>query len=301
MEVKDIIYGLRVKKGLSQDALARKVMVTRQAVSRWENGETVPNTETLKLLSKEFDVSINTLLGTPRKLICQCCGMPLEDDEMIGRDKDGSINEDYCRWCYADGTYTYSDMEDLINVCVKNMVTDNFTEEQARSYMKELLPKLDYWKRYDELSDHGEFEKFKKKLLKEINALHVEGLPEITRLNALVGKYVNLEYTLPNGRNVKFLDDQTGILVFLQVWISSLFAHMKPIEPARSWFYTKNDKIRSFPTENLPDFFQVLSKKDSFLPFFRRQSLFDHKSEKSFQVIVVTVQVIEDTGGIKLF
>lgn len=58
MEVKDIIYGLRVKKGLSQDALARKVMVTRQAVSRWENGETVPNTETLKLLSKEFDVSI---------------------------------------------------------------------------------------------------------------------------------------------------------------------------------------------------------------------------------------------------
>ena len=63
MEVKDIIYGLRVKKGLSQDALARKVMVTRQAVSRWENGETVPNTETLKLLSKEFDVSINTLLG----------------------------------------------------------------------------------------------------------------------------------------------------------------------------------------------------------------------------------------------
>ena len=38
MEVKDIIYGLRVKKGLSQDALARKVMVTRQAVSRWESG-----------------------------------------------------------------------------------------------------------------------------------------------------------------------------------------------------------------------------------------------------------------------
>ena len=122
------------------------------------------------------------------------------------------LGEDYCKWCYADGTYTYSDMEDLINVCVKNMVTDNFTEEQARSYMKELLPKLDYWKRYDELSDHGEFEKFKKKLLKEINALHVEGLPEITRLNALVGKYVNLEYTLPNGRNVKFLDDQTTYL-----------------------------------------------------------------------------------------
>ena len=79
METKEIIYELRTKNGLSQDALAEKVFVTRQAVSRWENGETVPNTETLKLLSKLFDVSINTLLGSPRQMICQCCGMPLED------------------------------------------------------------------------------------------------------------------------------------------------------------------------------------------------------------------------------
>ena len=56
---------------MSQDALAEKVHVTRQAVSRWENGDTIPNTETLKLLSKLFDVSINTLLGSPQKLICQ--------------------------------------------------------------------------------------------------------------------------------------------------------------------------------------------------------------------------------------
>ena len=51
METKDIIFELRTKKGLSQDELADKVFVTRQAVSRWENGETIPNTETLKLLS----------------------------------------------------------------------------------------------------------------------------------------------------------------------------------------------------------------------------------------------------------
>lgn len=116
METKDVILELRTKKGLSQDELAGKVMVTRQAVSRWENGETVPNTETLKLLSKEFGVSINTLLGAPRKLICQCCGMPLEDDEIISHDSDGTLNEDYCKWCYADGTYTYSNMDDLIDV-----------------------------------------------------------------------------------------------------------------------------------------------------------------------------------------
>ena len=71
METKNIILKLRTGRGMSQDELADKIMVTRQAVSRWENGDTVPNTDTLKLLSKEFDVSINTLLGEPRKLICQ--------------------------------------------------------------------------------------------------------------------------------------------------------------------------------------------------------------------------------------
>ena len=50
METKDIILELRTNSGMSQDDFAEKVMVTRQAVSRWETGETVPNTETLKLL-----------------------------------------------------------------------------------------------------------------------------------------------------------------------------------------------------------------------------------------------------------
>lgn len=66
-------------------------------------------------------------------------GMPLEDDTILGRDRDGALNEDYCKWCYADGTYTYSNMDDLIDVCVKHMVNENFSEEQARSYMRELL------------------------------------------------------------------------------------------------------------------------------------------------------------------
>ena len=56
METKDIILQLRTKAGLSQEELAEKVYVTRQAVSRWENGETTPGVETLKLLSKLFDV-----------------------------------------------------------------------------------------------------------------------------------------------------------------------------------------------------------------------------------------------------
>ena len=211
METKDVILELRTKHGLSQDELAEKVFVTRQAVSRWENGETVPNTDTLKALSKLFNVSINTLLGAPRQLICQCCGMPLEDS-IISRDKDGSLNEEYCKWCYADGNYTYSDMDDLIDTCVPMMVKEGFTEEQARSYMKQKLPELDYWKRYEELSDDGQFDEFKKRLIDEINDLHIEGMPKLEKLNALVGGYVNLAYPLPSGVCVKFLDDGTTYL-----------------------------------------------------------------------------------------
>ncbi len=96
METKRIVFDLRTKKGLPQDELAEMDCVTRQAVSRWETGETVPNTERLKRLSKLFDVSINTLLDAPRQLICQCCGMPL-DDFSISREGDGTHNEEYCR------------------------------------------------------------------------------------------------------------------------------------------------------------------------------------------------------------
>lgn len=130
METKNVILELRTKKGLSQDELAEKVMVTRQAVSRWKMVKLSP-IQNAKAFIKEFNVTINTLLGAPRQLICQCCGMPLED-EIVSHDRDGSLNENYCKWCYADGTYTYSNMDDLIDVCVKHMINQGFTEEQAQ-------------------------------------------------------------------------------------------------------------------------------------------------------------------------
>ena len=43
MNTKDVIYELRTKNGLSEDELAEKIFVTRQAVPRRENGDTVPN------------------------------------------------------------------------------------------------------------------------------------------------------------------------------------------------------------------------------------------------------------------
>lgn len=137
--------------------------------------------------------------------------MPLEDSN-TSREKDGIFNEEYCKWCYADGEYMYHNMDDLIEVCVEHMTNEHFTSEQARTYMKELLPKLDYWKKYKNLDDGGKFEEFKQGLIDEINALNVEGMPKLTKLNALVGGYVNLEYRLPNDHVVKFLDDNATYL-----------------------------------------------------------------------------------------
>ena len=154
---------------------------------------------------------MNEKKNESQKRICQCCGMPL-DDEIISRNSDGTPNENYCKWCYADGTFTYSDMETLIDVCVQHMVSDAFTEEQARAYMRQLLPTLEYWKRYEELGDNGEFEQFKQQLIDEINALHIEGMPQVENLNALVGSFVNLAYPLPSGATAKFLDDGTTYL-----------------------------------------------------------------------------------------
>ena len=86
MEVREVLLKLRSNQNLTQDQMAERLHVTRQAVSRWETGETQPNTEMLKVISREFDVSINTLLGAPRQLFCQCCGMPLSEDSMISRE-----------------------------------------------------------------------------------------------------------------------------------------------------------------------------------------------------------------------
>lgn len=154
MDTKDVIFELRTKNGLSQDELAQKVFVTRQAVSRWENGDTVPNTETLKLLSKFFNVSINTLLGSPDKLICQCCGMPL-DDGIISREKDGSLNERYCKWCYADGEYMYNDMNDLVEVCVKIWQTLNIRRRRCASICINCFPPWTIGKIYRTRRPHG--------------------------------------------------------------------------------------------------------------------------------------------------
>ncbi|MBQ5399952.1 MAG: helix-turn-helix domain-containing protein [Treponema sp.] len=147
MEVKEILKMLREKNNLTQEEMARKVNVTRQAVSRWETGETQPNPDMLKVLSRQFDVSINTLLGAPRTLFCQCCGMPLSEDSMISREPDGGFNEDYCKWCYADGTFAYKTKDSLLDYLVSNMPNpENKSPDERRKFFDGHLSQLKHWR-----------------------------------------------------------------------------------------------------------------------------------------------------------
>ena len=53
---------LRKEKNLSQEALAEQLNTTRQAVSKWENGQNYPETEKLLMISNLFNVSVDSLL-----------------------------------------------------------------------------------------------------------------------------------------------------------------------------------------------------------------------------------------------
>lgn len=78
-------------------------------------------------------------------MICQCCGMPLEDST-ISKDTNGDFDEEYCKWCYSDGEFKYSSKEELIDFCVEHMATKEWPAEQVRAHMEAVVPNLKHWK-----------------------------------------------------------------------------------------------------------------------------------------------------------
>lgn len=62
MKFHEKLYKERKKKGLSQEELAEKLDVSRQAVSKWETGESVPETTKLIMIAKFFEVTTDYLL-----------------------------------------------------------------------------------------------------------------------------------------------------------------------------------------------------------------------------------------------
>ena len=160
METKDAILELRQYLNLSQNEFAEKLLVTRQAVSRWENGDTVPNTDTLKLISETFDVSVDYLLGRSIGQ-CQSCGMILIKDSDKGTEIDGCKSEEYCAYCYQKGRFVQDfTVEELIEILVRHLDNwnkennVNLTEQEARAELQKFLPTLKRWRAKDGEEEH---------------------------------------------------------------------------------------------------------------------------------------------------
>ena len=107
----DTITQIRTEKGLTQEQMARDLFVTRQAISRWETGETSPSIDMVKLICVTYSIPLERFFEMPAEYYCQCCSMPIPDEALHGTEADGSPSEHYCKWCYQEGDFTAKDVD----------------------------------------------------------------------------------------------------------------------------------------------------------------------------------------------
>jgi len=80
-------------------------------------------------------------------VFCQSCAMPLTDPADLGTEKDGSTNQEYCKYCYEKGAFTNQcTLEEMIEGCIEFVVPNPYPDaEAARKAMWEFMPKLKRW------------------------------------------------------------------------------------------------------------------------------------------------------------
>jgi hypothetical protein len=87
------------------------------------------------------------VLNTSENVICQSCGMPMKRDEDFGTNRDGSLNKEYCKFCYKEGQFTDEGIT-LEQKIAKNIMIAKemgMPEEQARQIAENSIPKLKKW------------------------------------------------------------------------------------------------------------------------------------------------------------
>jgi len=116
----DKLYSLRTQGGYSQEALAEKVNVSRQAISKWELGLTLPDTDKIVALSKVFDVTIDYLLKDEIKV-----------------NKDESLDRLVLKFLGSA-----QDMEDISKELV-DIMQDGVVDDMERKRVDEIVKTLD--------------------------------------------------------------------------------------------------------------------------------------------------------------
>ncbi len=97
IEIAERLAKLRKEKGLSQEALAKEIGVSRQAISKWERAEASPDTDNLIALAKLYNMTLDDLLKTSHSTDNQKQDKPKKDEVHISltkgihvKDKEGS-------------------------------------------------------------------------------------------------------------------------------------------------------------------------------------------------------------------
>jgi len=79
--------------------------------------------------------------------ICQSCGMPIDNSDQLGTNKDGTQNQDYCKYCFKDGEFIDDvSMEKYIEMCSAYGAQAGMTNEQMKDFCTKLFPTLKRWK-----------------------------------------------------------------------------------------------------------------------------------------------------------
>ena len=101
-----------------------------------------------------FPVKQKTLQAGQLPQFCQSCGMPLTRNEDCGTDADGSINYDYCKYCYSDGKFLQDcTMDEMIEHCaqfvdeVNKLLPKPMTREEYVQMMQGFFPMLKRWRK----------------------------------------------------------------------------------------------------------------------------------------------------------
>ena len=134
MELKEKLVALRKEKGLTQLAVAEKLDVSRQAISRWESGMALPSTDNLRCLSSLYEVPIDYLLKEDSKRKSDSDNEPAPDKSRHKNKKTIAFIAAALVGVLAIGMICYfltRQNEEYIDIDVENTESDQWDESQA--------------------------------------------------------------------------------------------------------------------------------------------------------------------------
>lgn len=87
-------------------------------------------------------------------MFCQSCGMPIEEAQLQGTEKDGAKSQEYCMYCYKDGEFTQEmTMQEMIDHCLQYLddfnqdTNQQLTKKEAQQEMMKFFPTLKRWQK----------------------------------------------------------------------------------------------------------------------------------------------------------